>query len=872
MKFRINKAKLSVIILSILMVTSIAMITLPVQAQLAANQPVSGPMPSGVTAEKYDTICCLSFTPNPIGIRQTLLVNMWICPAITTQRLLPQAFRVTITKPDGTTDVQTLDSEPATAAQWFQYIPDQLGTWKFKVEFLGTYFPAGMYYNGKVVTNSSGTQLDAAYYNPSSTKEQTLTVQQDMVWSWPPAPLPTDYWTRPANINNREWWPILGNYPGTGYQGGGPMWDSLYPNTNPCYSTNYGFHPWVQGPNSAHIVWKRQGAIAGIIGGPAGQYGITSNPGNPSVVYAGRCYQTITETNGSSYAECYDLRTGQIYYKISTTEGGVTPSYVSYVNPVQGSTILSQDIASSTWSVELLSISGSQLMKINPWTGALAGNYSIAPLTMAGGTQAPGGGIFYNQIGGYCLTLQDLGATANPRYAMINWTTRGSGNLASRIVSNTTITWPLGIGIGGFTVNTNNAQNGGSIHVDFNLGIAGFVGKNESPLTGVMMGTNVSAFSMKTGRMLWTTYLPDISTYSPMVVVADHGKIAFQVQQGGYFLAYDLVTGALAWKSELPDYPWSTNAFGAYAIQSAYGMLFRDSYDGVYAFNWTNGKIVWHYEAHTLAHFESPYIDNGTEVYSFNAGGMIADGKMYVYNTEHTPSWPMTRGWSLHCINITTGEPVWKIDNPMVQGAIADGYLTAGNSYDGYMYVFGKGHSATTVMASPKTIADGAPVLIEGTVMDLSPAQPNTPCVSKDSMETQMEYLHLQQQIDGLYGNETITGVPVTLQAIASDNSVIDIGTATTNGYYGTFEMAWTPPATGTYLIIATFAGDDSYSSSGASTGLLVGPAPATPTPVVTSAPINAASPTDLMTYIVGVGIAIIIAIAIATVLILRKH
>jgi len=40
----------------------------------------------------------------------------------------------------------------------------------------------------------------------------------------------------------------------------------------------------------------------------------------------------------------------------------------------------------------------------------------------------------------------------------------------------------------------------------------------------------------------------------------------------------------------------------------------------------------------------------------------------------------------------------------------------------------------------------------------------------------------------------------------------------------------------------------------------------------VTSAPINAATPADLMTYIVVGVIAIIIAIAIATVLILRKH
>ena len=135
--------------------------------------------------------------------------------------------------------------------------------------------------------------------------------------------------------------------------------------------------------------------------------------------------------------------------------------------------------------------------------------------------------------------------------------------------------------------------------------------------------------------------------------------------------------------------------------------------------------------------------------------------------------------------------------------------------------------------------------------MDMSPAQPNTPCVSQASMETQMEYLHMEQPIDGIWGNETITGVPVTLQAIASDNNVIDIGTTTTNGYYGTFSMAWTPPAAGSYQIIAAFASNDAYGSSGASTGLLVGPAPtAAPTVAPTTAPANLATTTDLMTYI----------------------
>jgi len=68
-----------------------------------------------------------------------------------------------------------------------------------------------------------------------------------------------------------------------------------------------------------------------------------------------------------------------------------------------------------------------------------------------------------------------------------------------------------------------------------------------------------------------------------------------------------------------------------------------------------------------------------------------------------------------------------------------------------------------------------------------------------------------------------------------------------------------------------TFAGDDSYGSSAAATAVLVSPATATQTPVVTAAPINAATPNDLMTYMVAGVIAIIIAIAIVGILLLRK-
>jgi hypothetical protein len=129
-----------------------------------------------------------------------------------------------------------------------------------------------------------------------------------------------------------------------------------------------------------------------------------------------------------------------------------------------------------------------------------------------------------------------------------------------------------------------------------------------------------------------------------------------------------------------------------------------------------------------------------------------------------------------------------------------------------------------------------------------------------------MEYLNMQMPIAGVSGNETITGVPVSLTALGADGSSIDIGTVTTDGYYGTFSKAWTPPTEGDYKVIASFAGDESYGSSAASTAITVGPAQTS----TNTEQQQVTVPDYTMTIIVGI-IAVIIAVAIATIILYRK-
>jgi hypothetical protein len=362
--------------------------------------------------------------------------------------------------------------------------------------------------------------------------------------------------------------------------------------------------------------------------------------------------------------------------------------------------------------------------------------------------------------------------------------------------------------------------------------------------------------------------------------------------------AYSLENGQLEWTSERFDYPWGAwvpYATASFDFNETKGAIITSSYEGVYAIDWDDGSIVWHYSDPDAIPFENPYITAaGDAATPFFTGLTLADGKVYIHNTEHTATSPVSRDWKLHCIDAYTGEGLWSISIPSGVGAIADGCAVQTHSATGYMYVYGRGESETTVTGPDTEVPLGSKVLIQGTVLDMSPAQPGTPCVSKESMSQMMEYIHLQFPEGGIYNNETMTGVPVMLTAVHSDGTFYDIGTATTNGHYGTFSHAWSPPKMGKYEIIASFNADESYGSSGAACAVYVGPAPSpagpiepeptptptveptptptvepTPTPTVEPTPTPTASPSPSPgpTELISTEVAIILVVAIASII-----
>jgi hypothetical protein len=840
-----KKKIMTIIVLNILMASMILLAAPPVASQEGqhggSTTNMAGgsiPLPSALTPDvSYPTLPYLSFRPNPIGVGQPLLVNVWLIPPIHVARYFKESFLITLTKPDGTIDeIGPLSSYYGDGTAWAEYVPDQTGTWSIQFDFLGAYFPPGNYTSDAAFT--VGQTLNAPlgiYYKPSTDGPYEFEVTSELALSWPASPLPSDYWTRPVSLENREWWPIMGGYPATGIVGGGSNW----PVETNVYNSNYNFIPYVQGPKSAHIVWRRQDALGGLIGGALGQISYDGRPTSPSIVYNGRAYHSLNKVyNGitQNVWQCYDLRTGEIYWE----KTGITqvPTIISYVERTV-SIVPGEEARKSGLTVELLFVGSGRVIAYDPWIGTVNYNISIAPLST---------GVYYANPS-FFLTVQDLGATAGAgRYRLINWTV--TGDIAYPTITNrrlgilSNISWPFSsLGV-----------------VDYEAGYAVATQAITPSSTGVSYAYRIMAASITSGQVTMNT-TTDVTKgseglFSGSTSIADHGKYAVRLNDGRWH-CWDLRTGSKLWVSEISSHPWGI--WGIYGVSSAYGKIFYPQYDGLVAYNWDDGTIEWRYQSIAEYPFETVYSDGNNPFYQSIV--RIADGVIYVANDEHSVSNPIARGWKLHAVNATDGTGIWNITGSMASGAVADGYLTATNR-DGYLYVFGKGKSATTVSVPQTEISSGTQVIISGTVMDMSPAQPNTACVSKDTMGPWMEYLHMQKTMP------SGTGVPVSIDAVDPNGNAIHIADVTSD-LSGTYAYTWAPDITGEYAITATFVGDDSYGSSWAETHAVVTEATETP-PTQTPVNFDAVNST-VTTVVLGGVVAIIIAVALAAVLILRK-
>lgn len=862
-------------IASILLMATLFASMLLVQIPTAVAQEVSthggppgggyeGPttIPPGQTADfTIDDLAFLSVTPPVIGIGQTALVNLWITFPSGEGKYMT-GYRVDITRPDGSKTSVNLRSYVADGTSWFEFTPETIGTYQFQFFFAGEYFPAGYYTEGKYSTTRTGAFANAiynpsVYCTPAQSTIQNLTVQESFAIPWM-RDLPTDYWARPIQPNNREWNAIAGNYPWS--------YGNIVGVTGNAWHDNY-YGPFIPAVDTPHIVWKRVGALSGIVGGETGQLSLLTNPGIPNVIYMGRCYQTRYETiNGvpTNCAVSYDLRTGQVYYAIPIASGGITPTHITYYRPGSGTTVPGASEAVGL-TVELSTISGNRLYKVNPLTGAITANITLPTWGTGGNAE-----VFFRD-GNYYSFQAISSTTANPAINItvttgyqgyfINWSSLGtSTNFNSRISSNVSVYLPLSYR----TIYQTSTYGNIGAAIDYESMISV---QQHRFLYGGYYGYGLVATDLKTGQVLWNYTSPKSemsSAYRPTNAWARHGLYIAEMERG-YIQAWDLRTGANKWICHIDDLPWGE--FWMYDEAAYENLIYATGYTGTWAIDENTGDIVWHY-ADPAPPFETPYTSYGQSTYTVQNIRVIG-GLVYVANSEHTPTQPATRGWGLMCLEALTGELHWKISGTaMNAGPSADGYLITQSNYDGTMYVLGKSPSKTTVSGPQTAITKGQSVIITGSVMDQAPASVDTPCVSDECMDTWMDYLHLQMPIDGIYHNETITGVPVSIDVIDPNNNYIHVADVTSD-MSGTYSYMWEPELAGKYTVMATFMGSNAYGSSYAETAIGVVEAPeasATATPMNFDAINNNTTMT-----VAAVGIAILVAIAIVALLILRK-
>ena len=84
----------------------------------------------------------LSAAPNPVGVGQAMDIVMWVdAPLVGStvdNDVRRHDYTLTITKPDGTIETKNWPIvSDSTSIQFYQYTPDQLGTYTLKFDYKG---------------------------------------------------------------------------------------------------------------------------------------------------------------------------------------------------------------------------------------------------------------------------------------------------------------------------------------------------------------------------------------------------------------------------------------------------------------------------------------------------------------------------------------------------------------------------------------------------------------------------------------------------------------------------------------------------------------------------------------------------------------
>jgi outer membrane protein assembly factor BamB len=392
------------------------------------------------------------------------------------------------------------------------------------------------------------------------------------------------------------------------------------------------------------------------------------------------------------------------------------------------------------------------------------------------------------------------------------------------------------------------------------------------------------AISLKAGQegqllynKTWTRPVGDIAMIR-VAVSKDSRVFTLRAKEKRQIYGFNLDTGDYMWgPTEQLDV---RSVYGATGYIAYDKLLFTADFAGIaYCYDVKTGALKWTYKV------RDPY--GSSEMYQKEFGGemwpitplFITDGKVYIGQSEHSPENPLPRGAPFVCVDIETGDEVFRINGMFRQtrwggrAIIGDSIITTMDSYDMRVYGIGKGPSATTVSVQDDVVVDGDSVLLTGMVTDVSAGTkddsltsrfPNgVPAVSDASMSEWMLYVYKQFERP-----LNASGVEVIVEVFDPNSNYYEVG-RTTSDATGFYSLAFKPEVPGKYTVVARFEGTKSYWSSYAETAINVGQAPE-PTPEPTQAPTSLAD--QYLLPGIGIIVAAIAVVGAVIVLMLRKR
>jgi len=629
----------------------------------------------------------------------------------------------------------------------------------------------------------------------------------------------------PVSSANLEWFRISGEWPKS--QG----WGGYY-------------NPYTTGPLTSHILWRMSTRNEGLLGGSAGHDDVVRNTAKSmvtgAVAWGNRFYISYQGSTGSTTAypyfnatiddatstarhvKCLDMTTGDILWD----------TVLPYMNYTTGQMVTAARSGGSTLYMVITStlkgVGIAQDFGVIPPGGNEYGCYSL---------WATGSGMWkLDPISGQVIWYQlqpVLSPTYDPytrQWFISNYPTQG---LYTAI--DATQDWNNGFPPGSLTPTFNNLGNktyNGCIVWQKNITTSGISANyiGEGYIVQLQTSNNarkLNTWNALTGELIanGTAYAaPEPGQYSSSGSNPEYGQGVYSLLcADGVTRAWSFKTGNLAWESPKMDLPWGV--FGTYSGFAGAGFVFSGSYAPyMYAYNATTGALAWKQGTATLPDgtqnpFNFEYAENGPVTW-----GVIVSATNAVYwpSGEHTPANPTQRGDALYA-NSLDGKLMWRLPyfkgtREQTDGGVANQKLWIENQMDGYMYMFGQGSTKTTVAVSLSPIVEGGTTVIQGRVTDTSSGTQTAqmkarfpdgvPAVADGaSMDTWMAYLYTLGAEGPLVKLSTVKGVDVSLTAVGTDGSFINIGTvkADSNGFYTTM---WSPPnADCIYTILAQFSG-----------------------------------------------------------------